>query len=38
MSSRRPDYREAARRMQASLAAEEGAGHAADEIAATALA
>ena len=34
----RPDYREAARRMQASLAAEEGAGHAADEIAATALA
>jgi MGT family glycosyltransferase len=34
----RPDYREAARRMQASLATEEGAGHAAEEIAATALA
>jgi MGT family glycosyltransferase len=33
-----PDYRDAARRMQASLAAEDGAGHAADEIAATALA
>ena len=33
----RPDYREAARRMQASLATEDGAGKAADEIAAVAV-
>jgi MGT family glycosyltransferase len=33
-----PDYREAARRMQASLAAEDGAGNAADEIIAAAVA
>jgi MGT family glycosyltransferase len=34
----RPDYREAAQRMQASLATEDGAGHAADEIAAATIA
>jgi len=34
----RPDYREAARRMKANLATEDGAGDAADEITATALA
>jgi MGT family glycosyltransferase len=34
----RPDYREAAQRMQASLATEDGAGHAADEIVAAAIA
>jgi MGT family glycosyltransferase len=34
----RPEYRQAARRMQARLATEDGAGHAADEIVAAALA
>jgi hypothetical protein len=33
----RPDYREAARGMQASLATEDGTGHAPDEIAAAAV-